>query len=324
MPTAKNKLLVTGGAGFIGSEFVRQGVAKGYPIVVVDKLTYAGDLSRLAAVRKDIKFYKTDICHGRALAKIFKTEKPATIVHFAAETHVDRSIQDAAPFLRTNILGTQALINLALQHRIASFIHISSDEVYGEIRKGSFTETSALNPGNPYSASKASAELLINAARRTYQLPAIIIRPSNNYGPWQYPEKLIPLTILKALHNQRVPVYATGTNVREWLHVSDCASGILCVLEKGKAGEIYNISSGDFRKNIHVVCRILKELGQPESLIQFVKDRPGHDFRYAIDSAKTRRLGWKIAVPLAKGLPETVSWCKENLAWMTKVRGKKA
>ena len=310
------KILVTGGAGFIGSEFVRQNVANGTKIAVVDKLTYAGDLSRLASVRKHINFYLTDICDARRMGAILQREKPDCVVHFAAETHVDRSILNAHPFIATNVTGTQTLVNLILKNKIKRFVHISTDEVYGEIARGRFTEKARLNPGNPYSASKAAADLLIKAAIRTFGLPAIIVRPSNNYGPWQYPEKLVPVIILKALKGQKVPVYGRGQHVREWLYVADCADGITHVMQKGKVGEVYNISSYIERPNIVTVRALLKLLGKSAGLIQFVKDRPGHDIRYALNCQKIRARGWKPKVGFQEGMAQTVDWNKEHLVWL--------
>ncbi|MCK9572736.1 MAG: dTDP-glucose 4,6-dehydratase, partial [Candidatus Omnitrophica bacterium] len=258
----EKKILVTGGAGFIGSAFVRliaksiiarSMATKQSNVIVVDKLTYAGDLKRLEEVKNKFKFYKTDICDKNKINSIFANEKPDIVAHFAAETHVDRSINDATPFIETNIKGTQILLDASRKHKVNKFIFISTDEVYGEIADGKFNENSPIRPNSPYAASKAAADLLVQAYIRTYQFPAVIIRPSNNYGPWQYPEKLIPVIISAALKNKKVPVYAKGLNVREWLYVDDCAEGILKVAQKGKIGQIYNLGSGDERKNIIVV-----------------------------------------------------------------------
>jgi dTDP-glucose 4,6-dehydratase len=307
---------VTGGAGFIGSEFVRQGARAGRSLVVVDKLTYAGDTARLKEVKGKIKVYKADICRRAALETVFKKERPRCVVHFAAESHVDRSIHDASAFIATNVLGTQVLLDLARKYAIDKFIHISTDEVYGDIETGKFTEVSPLAPNSPYAASKAAADLLVKACIRTHGFAACIIRASNNYGPWQYPEKLIPVIILKALHDAKVPVYALGENVREWLYVEDCARAIFLVLEKGRLGEVYNIGSGQEKKNIETVKAILGLLGKPQGLIEFVKDRPGHDFRYALDCAKIRSLGWKPQVGFQEGLSRTVSWNREYRGWL--------
>ncbi len=307
------KILVTGGAGFIGSEFVRQGVARGRKIVVVDCLTYAGDMRRLGTVKKDIAFYKTDICDRAGVSAVFKKERPDSVVHFAAESHVDRSIADASPFIETNVKGTQVMLDCAREFDVKRFVHISTDEVYGEIERGKFRETSPFNPNSPYSVSKAAADMLVRAYYRTYGLPVIVVRPSNNYGPWQYPEKLVPVVIHKARADKRVPVYAKGLNVREWLFVSDCARAVWLVLSKGKIGEAYNVGSAQEKRNIDTVKAILKLLGKPESLIEYVKDRPGHDIRYCVDTSKIHsQLGWKAQVDFAHGMKRTVEWYCTN------------
>lgn len=304
-----SKILVTGGAGFIGSEFVRQGVAKGYSIVIVDKLTYAGDLDRLECVKDKYKFYKTDICDKKAIDKIFKKERPGKIVHFAAESHVDRSIEDASPFIETNIKGTQVILDACRKYRVEKLVSISTDEVYGEIKRGQFTEESPIQPNSPYSAAKAAADLLVKAYIRTYGLPAVIARPCNNYGPWQFPEKLIPVITLNALNDKKIPVYAKGENVREWLHVSDCARAIFLILQDGRCGEVYNIGSSKENRNIDTVRAILKILKKSENLIEFVKDRAGHDFRYSLNCNKLKNeLGWAPRVSFEDGLEETVRW----------------
>ncbi len=312
------KLLVTGGAGFIGSEFVRQGIARGYEILVVDKLTYAGDLARLDGVKGKYKFFKADICGADRLDAIFKKERPDCVVHFAAESHVDRSIHNAAPFIETNVCGTQVLLDISRKYETERFVHISTDEVYGEIKRGCFTEESPFSPNSPYAASKAAADLLVKAYIRTHDISALIVRASNNYGPWQYPEKLIPVVIKKALLGQKVPVYARGQNVREWLHVSDCAAAIFLLIEKGKSGQAYNIGSGYEKKNIDTVKELLSILGKSKSLIRFVKDRPGHDFRYCLDCSKIRSLGWKPRLDIGTGLALTAAWYKENFSWLNK------
>ena len=311
------KILVTGGAGFMGSEFVRQAIDRHNKVIVVDKLTYAGDLERLRDAAGKYKFYQADISNKRDIEFILKKEKPAVVVHFAAETHVDRSIKDASPFIETNIKGTQVLADVSLTYEIKRFIHISTDEVYGEIARGGFREDSPLRPNSPYAASKAAADLLIRAYIRTYGFPAIIARPCNNYGPWQYPEKLIPLTISRVLKNQRTPVYKTGKNIREWLYVSDCARAILLILERGRLGEVYNIGSGQAKRNIDVVKQIISLLGKSESLIKFVKDRPGHDFRYYLNSRKLENeLSWAAKVGFREGLERTVNWYLDNQNWL--------
>ena len=314
------KLLVTGGAGFIGSEFVREGVKRGYDIVVVDKITYAGDLERLKEVEENTTFYKADITNKEFIEHIFKTEKPKVVIHFAAESHVDRSILDASPFIKTNVEGTQVLLDVAKDIGVDKFINIATDEVYGELgQEGTFKEDSPLVPNSPYSSSKAAADMLGRAYYKTYKLPVITVRPSNNYGPWQYPEKLIPVVILKALNNEKIPVYGTGQNVREWLYVSDCTEAIFEMMEKGKIGEIYNVGSNQERRNIDVVKNILKILNKKEDLIEFVKDRPGHDFRYSLDTTKIKNeLGWEAKTTFEEGIENTVKWYIENMAWVEK------
>ncbi len=311
-------VLITGGAGFIGSEFVRKAVSKGYEVAVIDNLSYAGDMERLKEVAGKIKFFKTDITDREAVKGIFGSVTPEAVVHWAAESHVDRSILDASPFLDTNIRGTQVLLDLSRESGIKIFINVSTDEVYGDLgESGQFFETTPLNPSSPYSVSKASADMLGRAYHRTYGLPVITVRPSNNYGPWQYPEKLIPVVVLKALHNERIPVYGKGENVREWLYVSDCTEAVLEVLEKGNAGDIYNIGSGEEKRNIDVVKAILAILGKSEDLIEFVKDRPGHDFRYSLNAARiNNELGWKTKVRFEKGIETTVKWYVDNIEWV--------
>jgi dTDP-glucose 4,6-dehydratase len=312
------RLLVTGGAGFIGSEFVRQALKRGYGVAVVDKLSYAGDLERLKKISGEIAFYPVDITDREAVEKVFRAERPDTVVHWAAESHVDRSITDATPFLDTNIKGTQVILDISKNTGIRKFINISTDEVYGDLKEdGQFYETTPLNPSSPYSVSKASADMLGRAYYRTYGLPVITIRPSNNYGPWQYPEKLIPVVVLKALNNEKVPVYGKGENVREWLFVSDCTDGVFEILEKGSISDIYNIGSGEEKRNIDVVKTILQLLGKPEGLIEFVNDRLGHDFRYSLNSDKLRaQTGWKARTPFSEGIEKTVKWYIENLEWV--------
>jgi dTDP-glucose 4,6-dehydratase len=319
-----NKLLVTGGAGFIGSEFVRKGAGKGYSIVVVDKLTYAGDRERLKEVEKDIVFYETDIMDTVAMESIFEKERPDAVIHWAAESHVDRSIEDAAPFLETNVKGTQVLLELARKFDVERFLNISTDEVYGELKEeGQFYETTPLNPSSPYSVSKASADMLGRAYQRTYGLPVITVRPSNNYGPWQYPEKLIPVIIYKALKDERIPVYSKGENVREWLYVSDCIDATFSIFEKGQIGEIYNVGSGEEKRNIDVVKMVLDILVKPEDLIEFVKDRLGHDFRYSLNVQKiNKQIGWKSITKFSEGIEKTVQWYLNHKEWLNKKTNK--
>jgi len=314
----KSKILVTGGAGFIGSAFVRLALSKNYRVVVVDKLTYAGDLARLKEFEGDYTFYKADICDKSRVTAIVKKEDPIAIVNFAAETHVDRSILDASAFIETNIKGVQSLLEVVRQSKIRRFLQVSTDEVYGEIKKGSFSEFARLSPNNPYAASKASADLLIKSYIRTYKVPAVIVRPCNNYGPWQYPEKFIPVIIAKALAHEHIPVYAQGLNRREWLYVNDCAEGILCVLNKGEIGEWYNLGSGEEWRNIDLVKCMLSYLRAPQKLITFVQDRPGHDFRYSLNSCKVNMLGWKPNVVFDQGILSTMRWYVEHLSWILK------
>ena len=311
------RMLITGGAGFIGSEFVRQAVRKGYQVAVVDKLTYAGDLERLSEVRKDITFYKADISNQEFIEHIFEKENPEVVVHFAAESHVDRSLLDPYPFIGSNVLGTQVLLEVSKAKGVELFVNMSTDEVYGDLGKeGSFTEESPLKPNSPYSTTKASADMLGRAYYRSFGLPVVTIRASNNYGPWQYPEKFVPVIILKALRDEKIPVYGDGTNVREWLYVTDCAEGIMAAIDRGKAGEIYNIGSKEEKQNIEVAKAILKLLGKGEELIEFVKDRPGHDFRYSLDTTKAKRdLGWEAKTSFDEGLKKTVEWYIEHLKW---------
>lgn len=310
-------ILVTGGAGFIGSAFVRIASAAGLRVTIIDALTYAGDRERIAGLT-GVMFHPIDITNKKNVERMLAREKFDAIVHFAAETHVDRSILDPTAFIDSNIKGVQILLDAARLNNVKRFIHISTDEVYGEISRGSFRENFPLQPNSPYSASKAAADLLIKSYIRTYGFPAIIVRPSNNYGPWQYPEKLIPVVIMKALRDHKVPVYAKGLNVREWLYVDDCCRGIMLILKKGKAGETYNLGSGCEKTNISLVTTILDALGKPRSLITFVADRKGHDLRYSLNSSKIRALGWKPQVDFTSGIQKTVSWYCNNTAWMTK------
>jgi len=315
----KEKILVTGGAGFIGSAYCRLLALQGHQVHVVDRLTYAGDRRRLKDSAPRIYFYRADICKLASMRAIFEQVRPDRVVHFAAETHVDRSILNAEPFIQTNLAGTQNMIQMSLDFGVSRFLHISTDEVYGDHRQGHFKEDeSPLRPNNPYSATKAGAEFLIRAAIRTFSFPAIIVRPSNNYGPWQYPEKLIPVVILKALNNEKVPVYGKGAQIREWLYVEDCAEAIDFIMNRGKLGEVYNVGSHVEQHNLKTVKMILKCLNRPEHLIQFVKDRPGHDFRYSVDITKIKKLGWEPKISFEEGLDLTVGWSLEHLSWLTK------
>jgi dTDP-glucose 4,6-dehydratase len=319
------KILVTGGAGFIGSAFVRillRGLSPkgGVPnLLIVDKLTYAGDLKRLEEAKGKFKFYKTDICDENSVQSIFRKEKPDIVVHLAAESHVDRSIKNASPFINTNVKGTQVLLDAGRAHKVKKFIFISTDEVYGDIPKGKFSESSPLKANSPYAASKAAADLLVQAYIRTYNFPAIIIRPCNNYGPWQFPEKLIPVAIKSVLKGGKVPVYARGRNIREWLFVDDCARGIIKIMLKGRIGEVYNLGSSIESKNIDTVKLLLKILKVSRDCYKFVQDRPGHDIRYSLDSGKLRKeLGWKPKVNFKEGIGLTVSWYLQQQNWLLK------
>ncbi len=313
-------LLVTGGAGFIGSAFVRRAVDESLHPVVVDKVTYAGDLQRIGEVRRHIRFYQADITDAALLEKVFVQEKPEIVLHFAAETHVDRSILAPRDFVNANVMGTANLLDVSLKYGVKRFIHLSTDEVYGELPQDKgvvFTETDPLLPNSPYSSSKAAADLLVRAYSKTYGLPTVIVRPSNNFGPWQYPEKLIPLAIARILLGEKIPVYGKGQNIRTWLFVEDCVEGILRIIEKGTTGEIYNIGSSEERKNIEVIRGLLEMLGKDEGLIEFVADRPGHDFRYAVDTAKMRRqTGWEPSHGFEEGLQKTVKWYLDNKGWL--------
>ena len=312
------RILITGGAGFIGCNFVRYMLEK-YPddeIAVLDKLTYAGRLENLQEVMNKITFIKGDICDNEDVKKVGDCN---VIFNFAAETHVDRSILDAGVFVKTDVLGTYTLLEYARKHDVEKYIQISTDEVYGSIQKGSFSEEDVLDPSSPYSASKSGADLLVRAYHRTYGLPVLITRSSNNFGPYQYPEKLIPVLILKALHDEPLPIYGDGRNVRDWIYVLDNCSGIDSVFQRGEIGEIYNIASGNEKQNIEIANLILEELGKPKSLIKFVDDRPGHDQRYSLNIEKVRKLGWNSRYRFEDALKETIRWYKDN-EWYIKSR----
>ena len=318
------KILVTGGAGFIGSNFIRYLLNEHEDIQIInlDILTYAGSITNLADIMDDKRhtFVHGSINDERLLTNLFRNNIDY-IVNFAAESHVDRSIQDSLIFTKTNILGTHVLLEVARKHGIKKFIQVSTDEVYGSLGKeGFFTEISPLNPSNPYSASKASADLICLSYYKTYKLPILITRCCNNYGPYQFPEKLIPLMTIKAIKEEKLPVYGNGENIREWIHVIDHCRAIDAIINYGNAGEIYNISTRQNEMNINIVKKILQLLNRTEDLIQFVEDRPGHDFRYALDNTKiTKELGWKPIYDLESGLKETVVWYKENEKWWEKL-----
>jgi len=311
------KILVTGGAGFIGSNFVIRILEKhsDAQVMVLDKLTYAGNLANLRDVEKNprFRFVKGDICDRDIVEKTVKGCD--VVVNFAAESHVDRSIDDASAFVRSNFSGVFQLLEACRKFGVPKFQQISTDEVYGSASSVSFDEESKLNPSNPYSASKASADLLVKSYFATYGLPVVITRSTNNYGPRQHTEKLIPKMITNAMNDRKLPVYGDGKNVRDWIHVFDNCDGIETVMEKGKLGEVYNIGGGNEKTNIEIVNLILEELDKSKELIEFVKDRLGHDKRYSLDCTKIRKLGWKPKIKLGDGLKETVKWYKENDWW---------
>ena len=317
-------IIVTGGAGFIGSNFILY-MLETYPdyrVICVDKLTYAGNLSNLAAVmdRQNLRFVKADICDRGAVYQVFEEEHPDIVVNFAAESHVDRSIEAPSVFLETNITGTAVLMDACCKYGIRRFHQVSTDEVYGDLPLDRpdllFDEETPLRTSSPYSASKASADLLVQAYCRTYGLPATISRCSNNYGPFQYPEKLIPLMILNALKDKPLPVYGKGINVRDWLYVTDHCRAVDLIIHRGRDGEIYNVGGHNEKSNIDIVRFICKELGKPESLITFVKDRKGHDMRYAIDPSKIyAELGWEPETGFEEGIRKTIRWYCDNRDW---------
>ncbi|MFU1797151.1 dTDP-glucose 4,6-dehydratase [Paenibacillus azoreducens] len=319
------RLLVTGGAGFIGSNFILYMLRQhpDYHIVNVDSLTYAGNLENLEAVENhpNYSFSKTDITDAKGVDQLFR-QGIDVVVNFAAESHVDRSILEPDIFVRTNVLGTQLLLDAAKKYGVSKFVQVSTDEVYGSLGKtGLFTEETPLSPNSPYSASKAGGDVLVRAYHETYGLPVNITRCSNNYGPYQFPEKLIPLMISRALQDQPLPVYGDGMNIRDWLYVEDHCSAIDLVIHSGRAGEVYNIGGNNERTNIHIVKEILKELGKPESLITYVEDRPGHDRRYGIDASKIiRELGWKPQYDFETGIKETIRWYLNHEEWWSRIQ----
>lgn len=318
------KIIVTGGAGFIGGNFCHY-MTKKYPedtILCIDKLTYAGNMETLAPIMElpNFKFFQVDIADRDAVYKIFEEEKPDIVVNFAAESHVDRSITDPEIFLRTNVIGTGVMLDACRKYGITRYHQVSTDEVYGDLPLDRpdlfFTEETPIHTSSPYSASKASADLLVQAYARTYQTPCTISRCSNNYGPYHFPEKFIPLIIANALNDKPLPVYGKGENVRDWLYVEDHCIAIDLIIRKGTAGEVYNIGGHNERTNLEVVKTVLSELGKPESLISYVTDRPGHDRRYAIDPAKIHNeLGWLPATTFDEGIKKTVRWYLDNRSW---------
>lgn len=319
------RLLVTGGAGFIGSNFVIYMLNKypTYQIVNMDSLTYAGNLENLKSIEgnTNYSFVKADIADAEAVDQIFQ-QGVDIVVNFAAESHVDRSIKDPEVFVKTNVLGTQVLLDAAKKYGVTKYVQVSTDEVYGSLGEtGLFTEETPLQPNSPYSASKAGGDLLVRAYHETFGLPVNITRCSNNYGPYQFPEKLIPLIISRALNDQDLPVYGDGLNIRDWLYVEDHCSAIDLVIHQGVVGEVYNIGGNNERTNIHIVKTILKELNKPESLITYVKDRPGHDRRYGIDPTKiTKELGWNPKHQFETGIKETIQWYLSNKEWWTRIQ----
>ena len=321
-------ILVTGGAGFIGSNFIFHMLKKypDYRIVCLDKLTYAGNLSTLSSVLEEpnFRFVKLDICDREGVFRLFEEERPDIVVNFAAESHVDRSIEDPGIFLQTNILGTATLMDACRKFGVRRYHQVSTDEVYGDLPLDRpdlfFTETTPLHTSSPYSASKASADLLVLAYHRTYSLPVTISRCSNNYGPYHFPEKLIPLMIINALEEKPLPVYGTGENVRDWLYVEDHCKAIDLIIHKGREGEVYNVGGHNERKNIDIVRLICKILGKSESLITYVADRKGHDMRYAIDPTKIHNeLGWLPETKFEDGIQKTIQWYLDNKPWWQEI-----
>lgn len=319
------RILITGGAGFIGSNFIKYMLQAhpDYQLINYDSLTYAGNLENLADIadNPNYRFVKGSITDRQFVNEVFESGIDA-VINFAAESHVDRSIEGPEVFILTNIMGTQVLLDAAKKYQVKKFLQVSTDEVYGSLgATGYFTETTNIAPNSPYSASKASADLIVRAYHETFGLPVNITRCSNNYGPYQFPEKLIPLIISNALEDKALPVYGDGMNIRDWLHVKDHCRAIDMVLHQGKIGEVYNIGGNNEKANIEIVKLILQELGKPESLITYVKDRLGHDRRYAIDSTKIQEeLGWTPEYTFEVGIKETIRWYLDNQAWMSKVK----
>ena len=320
------RVLVTGGCGFIGSNFIRLELATDpcLSIVNVDKLTYAGNLANLADLRDDprYQFAQGDICDREFLSSLLQAGGIDAVVNFAAESHVDRSILDSSPFVQTNIVGTQTLLDCCRRHHVGRYLQVSTDEVYGSLgENGKFTEETPIAPNSPYSASKAAADLLVRAYVQTFEFPAIITRCSNNYGPYQFPEKLIPLFISNALQDQALPVYGTGLNVRDWIHVLDHCRGIGAALRRGRVGEVYNFGGNSELTNLDLTHALLEALGKPASLIRYVADRPGHDHRYAIDASKAKReLGWEPQTVFRDGLRQTIDWYLANPDWIARIK----
>ncbi|MCU1242305.1 MAG: dTDP-glucose 4,6-dehydratase [Candidatus Acidoferrum typicum] len=318
------KIFVSGGAGFIGSNFIRHVLQarNNHAIINYDKLTYAGNLANLHSIddHAGYQFVKGDICDPIVAEAAMRGCD--AVVHFAAESHVDRSIYEPAPVIQTNVTGTFTLLEVARKLGVSRFVHISTDEVYGDVAPGAFAgEDSPIQPSSPYSASKAASDLLVRSYVRTYNFPALITRSSNNYGPYQFPEKFLPLMITNALNDKSLPIYGDGKQQRDWLHVEDNCRGILAVLERGKIGEVYNIGGSHVEENLAVARRLLRLIAKPESLLGYVADRPGHDRRYALDSTKIEvELGWKPEISLENGLRQTIEWYKKNSEWVSDVR----
>jgi dTDP-glucose 4,6-dehydratase len=319
------RVLVTGGSGFIGSNMVRLILAErpAWRVINLDKLTYAGNAENLVDLdgHPQYRFVRGDIANGELVSELGRSEHIDAIVHLAAESHVDRSILSPAVFIDTNVRGTQVLLEAARELLVKRFLQVSTDEVYGSLGPtGHFTESTPLAPSSPYSASKAGGDLLALAYAHTFGLPVVVTRCSNNYGPYQFPEKLIPLMIANALRDLPLPVYGDGANVRDWIHVEDHCRGVLLALESGQVGQVYNFGASSERPNIEIVREVLRLVGKPESLIQFVKDRPGHDRRYAIDASKVRsELGWRPRRDFGEGLAATVAWYREHRGWWERI-----
>jgi dTDP-glucose 4,6-dehydratase len=320
------KILVTGGAGFIGSSFIRYVLAirSDVEIVNFDALTYAGNLRNLEVVANDPRytFVRGDIANSQDVEAVFSKHRIDVIVNFAAETHVDRSIEDPGPFLRTNVCGTQCLLEAARRFKTSKFVQISTDEVYGSLSaEGAFREDTPIDPSSPYSASKASADVWVLSYFKTYGVPALITRCSNNYGPYQFPEKLLPVLITNAMEDRPLPIYGDGLNVREWIFADEHSRAVWTAIERGNPGEVYNIGSGDEKTNLEVVREVLRLLGKPESLIRFVKDRPGHDRRYCIDCSKIQKeWGWRSGLGFSDGLRQTIDWYRTHQEWVQEIK----
>ena len=317
------RVVVTGGCGFIGSNLIRHLIqSTDYVVICVDRLSYSGNPENIAEFKNNsrFEFVQADIGDIAVMDRVMS--QADGVINLAAETHVDRSIDDADDFLRTNILGAETLVRLAKKHNIKRFLHMSTDEVYGSIRTGKFNENSPIEPNSPYSASKAAADLLMRAYRETYNYPVLITRCTNNYGPYQYPEKVIPLFVTNLLSGKKVPLYGDGLNRRDWIHVEDAVRALHLVFEKGILGEVYNIGSDNELSNLELTMAILKNMGHGTEHIEYVADRPGHDFRYSLDCTKIKQLGWKRKCDFEKGLKETIAWYQQNEKWWREIKKK--